>query len=304
MNRTVALSFVVISAVTISCKPRRQAGDSSLKEYGVFNASDPCNSARGSSGGRSGGRSAPVSMKFERVPSGNFMMGSNISEKNRGEDEYQHKVELEAFCLQTTEVTQEQWFEVSRNTQFMRDTPSTFRKENHCPGEYRRDKEICPNNPVESVSWEAVLYFLKEMNDMSDGFRYRLPTEAEWEYAARAGTTDQYSWKGNLGDFAWYANNAGGKTHAVAKQKPNAYGLYDVHGNVSEWTSDYIGDYRDLRIRNPVADVYKSGRGNRVFRGCSFDSPEEACRSALRRSGGVGGRSNSIGFRLVRIPNR
>jgi formylglycine-generating enzyme required for sulfatase activity len=114
------------------------------------------------------------------------------------------------------------------------------------------------NRPVETVSWEEVQMFLDKLNAMEDGKKYRLPTEAEWEYAARAGSTTAYSFgddSSQLGKYAWFKDNAGNTTHPVGKLRPNAWGLYDIHGNVWEWVQDYwYGGTYAAGIAGPMAD--------------------------------------------------
>lgn len=250
----------------------------------------------GDSGGGGGGGSTPIGMKFVKVPKGTFLMGSHSSESDRSSNEVQHRVTFAYdFFVQTTEVTQEQWFKV------MGDNPSKFIAEQDCPGEYKQISGVglCPNNPVEQVSWHDVGLFLTKMNEKRDGF-YRLPTEAEWEYAARGGSTGPYSVAGNIADFAWVSGNAGNRTHAVAKLKPNAYGLYDVHGNVWEWTSDWYGDYPNTNVTDPVG---ASSGYYRVARGGGWSGTAQNCRSADRTLCRPDIRHSNLGFRLLRMPS-
>jgi formylglycine-generating enzyme required for sulfatase activity len=155
------------------------------------------------------------------------------------------------------------------------------------------------NLPVENVSWDDAQEFIKRMNARNDGHFYRLPTEAEWEYACRAGSTGDYA--GNLDAMAWYDNNSGGKTHPVGQKSPNAWGLYDMHGNVLEWCEDV---YHDNYTGAPVdgsAWLTPRGDGNndRLLRGGSWRVLGRNCRSAVRRWSSAGNRYVSNGFRVV-----
>ena len=151
------------------------------------------------------------------------------------------------FEIMTTEVTQSMWVKV------MGENPSHFKSPEHCDD---HQQDMCPNNPVEQVSWDDVQRFIGKLNEAlelphCDGTPsnsrgcYRLPTEEEWEYATRAGTTTVYSFGDNssdLGYYAWYRDNASNQTHKVGLKRPNPYGLYDVHGNVWEWVDEWVGD--------------------------------------------------------------
>jgi len=155
--------------------------------------------------------------------------------------------------------------------------------------------------PVERVSWDDVQEFIRELNEKEGTDKYRLPSEAEWEYACRAGTTTRYSFgdsESKLGDYAWYGDNSGDKTHLVGRKKPNPYGLPDIHGNVwelvqDEWHSDYDNMPTD-------GSAWESGDGaNRVGRGGDWGISARFCRSACRNYGDPGIRDRSVGFRLL-----
>ena len=130
---------------------------------------------------------------------------------------------------------------------------------------------------------------------------YRLPSEAEWEYACRAGTSGEYA--GNLEAMGWYDKNGGNKTHPVGEKTPNGWGLYDMHGNVYEWCGDWYGD--DYYQKSPSVDPRGSSGGSyRVIRGGSWDDDAVFCRSAYRNGRDPGGRSRYLGFRLLRKGDR
>jgi formylglycine-generating enzyme required for sulfatase activity len=218
---------------------------------------------------------------FVWIPPGKFMMGSPETEPERQPDETQHEVLLgSGFWLSDHEVTQAEYQAVIGSN------PSNFKGD---------------TLPVEQVSWDdAVLYCQKLTERERAAGRitaqqaYRLPTEAEWEYAARAGTTGaQY---GELGAIAWWAGNSGGSTHGVKQKLANAWGLYDMLGNVWEWCGDWYGEYPSGPTGNPIGSVSGS---NRVLRGGSALDVAEYARSAFRLSRGMGFRYASLGFRPV-----
>jgi formylglycine-generating enzyme required for sulfatase activity len=155
--------------------------------------------------------------KFVKIKSGKFLMGSPESEVGRFSDEKQHEVKIKKdFDICTTQVTQEQWESV------MGSNPSHFKGD---------------RLPVENVSYYDVLEFIKELNDSQDSYTYRLPTEEEWEYACRAGSQTAYSFGDDPKKLDQYAVYNTDKTAPVGSKKPNPWGLYDMHGNVWEWTS-------------------------------------------------------------------
>ncbi len=159
-------------------------------------------------------------MIFINIKVGTFKMGSPKSEKNRYEDEKLHEVKLtEDFEIMDAPVTQMEWKEIMGND------PSYF-----------KDK---PNNPVETVSWNDCQEFIKKMNDKKDGYTYRLPTEAEWEFCAKSCEDVP------IDEQAWYYKNSDSLTHPVKQKSPNKLGLYDMLGNVWEWCQDWYGAYED-----------------------------------------------------------
>jgi formylglycine-generating enzyme required for sulfatase activity len=157
--------------------------------------------------------------------------------------------------------------------------------------------------PVVAVSWDETQKFIKKLNELEGTDRYRLPTEAEWEYAARAGTTTDFSFgedAGQLGEYAWFKGNSDDRTHPVGTKKSNPWGLYDIYGNVWEWMEDdYHFNYRKAPA-DGTAWVDKPRGTHRVIRGGGYDYDALGCRSALRvrESPNYGGAG--IGFRLVR----
>jgi formylglycine-generating enzyme required for sulfatase activity len=224
-----------------------------------------------------------IGMEFVSIPAGAFEMGSPSNDADRYDDEGPvHQVTIKkAFYMGSYEVTQAQWRAV------MGDNPSY----------YTGDDDL----PVETVSWDDVQEFIKKLNAKEGTDKYRLPSEAEWEYACRAGTTTRYSFgdsDSKLGEYAWYYDNSGSKTHPVGQKKPNPWGLYDMHGNIWEWVQDtYHSDYNGA----PADGSAWAGSGaDRVNRGGSWSSYARYCRSAIRYFDARGRRNRDLGFRLVR----
>ena len=231
-------------------------------------------------------------------------LGSRPDEPGRyGDEENQREVKFtKPFGAKVTQVTQLEWVLVM-------DEPNPSKFVNG-PGAIEitlsdgRKTKVLPNNPVEQVSWnDVVTRFLPKMNKLDPNNSYRLPTEAEWEYAARAGTQTRYSHgdgEEELGQYAWTSANAGGTTHAVAELKPNRFGLYDMHGNVWEWVNDwYTGDTSKLGGVDPTGPDSGS---NRVLRGGSWNYDPRGARSAFRYRNVPGYQHDGLGFRLVRTP--
>ena len=186
-----------------------------------------------------------IGMKLVLVPKGTFMMGSPESEEGRQKDETQHEVTISKdYYLGVYEVTQAQYEKV------MGKNPSYFQGAK--VGNENADL------PVENVSWDDTVEFCKKLSDLPEetkaGRLYRLPTEAEWEYACRAGSKTIYSFddeEGLLHEYGWFDRNSSDRTHTVGLLEPNAWGLYDVHGNVWEWCSDRYGDYPKGAVSDP-----------------------------------------------------
>jgi len=223
-----------------------------------------------------------LGMKFVYISPGAFMMGSPPSEVGRYRDEKRHKVSItNGFYMQTTEVTQKQWKEV------MGDNPSYF--------------SSCGDDcPVESVSWADTQKFIKKLNKEEE--KYRLPSEAEWEYACRAGSDAKYTFGSDvrrLVEYAWYDNNSESRVHRVGEKKTNAWGLYDMHGNVWEWCADWYNDYSPSHLKDPLG-VTKNGL--KVFRGGSWYDISKYVRSAVRSLNTVGSGYNIVGFRVLMLP--
>jgi formylglycine-generating enzyme required for sulfatase activity len=234
-------------------------------------------------------------------------MGSPASEVDRGGDEYQHEVTISnPFYMQTTEVTQGQWKAVLLLAGVRGDAGELWKKaggDNYKEG---------PNYPAMYLTWVNAVAFCKILST-KEGKTYRLPTEAEWEYACRAGTQTTWSFGNDekeLGDYAWYAGNTirNDETyaHQVGLKKPNAFGLYDMHGNVREWCHDYYGEdyYKQSPENDPAGgkgSAFPSSGSNRVLRGGSFYfHPATHTRSARRhKSFPDKGSLPSHGFRVV-----
>jgi eukaryotic-like serine/threonine-protein kinase len=224
-----------------------------------------------------------LGMQFRLIPAGKFLMGSPGNEKGRSSDELQHEVILtRPFYLGIYPVTQGEYERV------MGRNPSHFKGDRH---------------PVECVSWEDAMAYIERLNSIHEekslGRRYRLPTESEWEYACRAGSTSAYCFgaeESRLGDYAWYGSNSGSETHPVGKKKPNAWGLHDMHGNVWEWCSDWYGDYPGVTVTDPTGP--KDGL-LRVHRGGGWSGGAAYCRSSCRSWYDPSSRFLSLGFRLA-----
>jgi formylglycine-generating enzyme required for sulfatase activity len=232
-----------------------------------------------------------IGMKFVWIAPGHFMMGSPATETGRGDDEIAHKVTLGGFYLGVHTVTQEKWQTVMGNN----------------PSELTGDKNL----PVDSVSWQDALAFVRKL-ETRDKKRYRLPTEAEWEYACRAGTTTPFHFGETLsaaqanynGNFT-YGNGKPGisreKTVPVGALPPNAWGLHEMHGNLWQWCQDWHGGYQAGQVIDPQGP--KTGK-NRILRGGSWGSHPVFCRSANRNFSAPDARTEFYGFRVCFSPPR
>ncbi len=220
-----------------------------------------------------------------RVAGGTFMMGSPTTEAGREDNETQHAITVSDYHIGRYEVTQKLWREIMGS-----DPPALNFKG-------------CDDCPVESVSWDDVQGFLKKINAKYPGRNYRLPTEAEWEYAARSGQQSAgylYAGGNSIDDVAWYGYaKADFKTHPVGKKNPNELRLYDMSGNVWEWCSDW--DNADYYQNSPSANPTGPTSGSlHVLRGGSWYNDPQNCRAAGRNSYASGFRSSAVGFRLAR----
>jgi len=230
-------------------------------------------------------------MKLVRIPAGEFMMGSpDADSAARDAEKPQHRVRItKPFYLGMYEVTQAQYEQVMGNN------PSYH-------------KASGSEAPVDRATWEEADEFCWELSDLPEeikmGRRYRLPTEAEWAYAARAGSTGTYCYGDDeslLGDYAWWDENAGAKTHPVGQKKPNAWGLYDVLGNVREWCADWY--QVDYYASSPTDDPTGPSTGlYRVERGAHWGASAAYIRSAIRTRAAPDYRSTGTGFRVALVP--
>jgi len=230
-----------------------------------------------------------LDMLFKKIPEGSFMMGSPEDEKDREEDEGPlHKVTItKPFYMGIYEVTQDQWNKVMEIPAYT--NPSKFAGR--------------PDNPVEQISWNQVQEFFQRINSRGEGL-FRLPTEAEWEYACRAGTTTRFYWGDDpdykkMDEYVWHAGYPDGTTHPVGQKKPNPWGLYDMGGNVSEFCQDRYGPYEEGEQVDPKGP--KPGKGV-VSRGGDwfhFHGSRSADRSHIYGTGVL----FFVGFRAVREIN-
>lgn len=229
-------------------------------------------------------RDCPDCPEMVTVPAGTFLMGRKAdpfsnAQQPPANEQPQHPVTLKSFAIGKHEVTQEQWFAL------MGDNPS-----------YNKGRTL----PVENVSWEDVQTFIGKLNAKT-GKRYRLPTEAEWEYAARAGSTALYPFGDDvaqLGRYAWYAANAADKTHPVGEKLPNQFGVHDTAGNVWEWVQDcYTDNYSAARADGAAAAGAEGC--DRVVRGGSWESGSDFLRPTFRGRVRPSHRVLNLGFRLA-----
>lgn len=217
-----------------------------------------------------------VSFKMVKVGGGTFQMGSNDSEAYSNEKPV-HSVTLSDYYIGETEVTQALWMAVMGNN----------------PSKWKGD-----NLPVEQVSWDECRTFIGKLNSLT-GKNFRLPTEAEWEYAARGGRKSngyKYSGSNTLGNVAWYTDNSGSQTHSVKAKQANELGLYDMSGNVWERCQDWFGSYSSGSQTNPTGPTTGSFR---VFRGGGWDDDAGSCRVSYRDYYAPGYRDSGLGLRLA-----
>ncbi len=223
-------------------------------------------------------------LQLNLIRAGSFMMGSPANESGRQSNEGpQHSVTISKdFYISKHEITQAQWEAV------MGSNPSTFQGN--------------PDFPVETVTWFDCLEFIQNLNALDVGL-FRLPTEAEWEYACRAGTATRYYWGNDpnyqeIGDYAWNWFNSGQSSESVGQLLPNEWGLYDMSGNAQEWCLDLYGSYSEEAAIDPLGATEGE---NRVLRGGFWGGSNEGCRSAARQSEHPIFRSNTVSFRVVMV---
>ncbi len=226
-----------------------------------------------------------LGMEFVQIPAGDFQMGCSKGDKECADNEKpQHKVKIvKSFYLGKFEVTQGQW------TKLMGSNPSSF-------------KECGENCPVENVSWNDAQQFIDRLctKEKYNPCKYRLPTEAEWEYAARAGSKTKNYWGDTINDeYFWYDKNSGGSTKPVGKKKPNAWDLYDMSGNVWEWVEDW---YDEKYYRKRTNTNGPSSGEVRILRGGSYMDGAKFSRHSVRYDRDSYGIGNDYGFRLVLLP--
>ena len=235
-----------------------------------------------------------IGMKLVLIPAGEFLMGSPKDEAGRSDDELQHRIRItKPLYVGQTEVTQDQWESVMETK----------------PWSGKAFVKAGPEYAATYVSWDDAQEFCRRLSE-KEGATYRLPTEAEWEYACRAGTTTVYSFgddASRLGEYAWVSVNASSAAeryaHQVGLKKANAFGLYDMHGNLWEWCQDWHGEgyYTSSPRSDPVGPSYGSFR---VIRGGGWGDRPQYCRSALRYRNTPADRFNSLGFRVALGPVR
>ena len=222
-----------------------------------------------------------VSFKMVYVEGGFFLMGCTSEQGGDcyGDEKPAHQVKLSSYSIGETEVTQSLWKAVM----------------GYNPSYYKGD-----DLPVENVSWDDVQTFINELNSKT-GRTFRLPTDAEWEYAARGGNKSRgykYSGSNAIGDVAWYDDNSGEKTHPVKTKKANELGIYDMTGNVWEWCEDWYGEYSSASQTNPKGP---STGSDRVLRGGGWGDNARRCRVSARGGSSASNRVIALGFRLVLV---
>ena len=223
-------------------------------------------------------------MKFARIEPDVFIMGSPSDEVDRKDAEAPHVVTItQPFYLGVYEVTQVEYEKV------MGSNPS---------------KEKSPNLPVDHITWHDAVAFCEKLSATDPKFDYRLPTEAEWEYACRAGTRTRHYWgedsdRSQIGDYAFYKANGDGKTHEVGQKRPNPWGLYDMNGNVWEWCQDWMAPYDPAQKLDPKGP---SAGDQKVCRGGCWAYDAARCRSAERNEAPADSVHPNLGMRVVAVP--
>jgi len=226
----------------------------------------------------------PGSVELEMIycPPGSFDMGSTRAENQCDRDEPTHTVVLtKGFWIGKYPITQRQWVAVmGQGGGFL-----GLGRKAHFDGD---------DFPMENVTWEESVAFARRLAGAS-GMKFRLPTEAEWEYACRAGCDDAVPGTGKLDSMAWYAENSGKCTHQVGCRKPNDWGICDMHGNVWEWCADWFGEYPSEDVEDPVGP---QNGGSKVLRGGGWGSKAEFCHCGSRISNQIESKGSDIGFRI------
>jgi formylglycine-generating enzyme required for sulfatase activity len=232
-----------------------------------------------------------IGMKLVSIAKGKFQMGSLFRGQGYQFAEQRHEVTLTRdYYLGAFEVTQAQY------SKLMGNNPSYFQ------GDQVKNVDSS-NHPVDRVSWEDAVEFCKRLSELPEekaaGRVYRLPTEAEWEYACRAGSNAPFGFGGLelADDYCWSSSNSQGISHPVGQKDPNAWGLHDMHGNVKEWCGDWAGDYPEVAVSDPTGP---SEGFSRMIRGGSWLMPAELCKSGCRSNGfPPDTRSDYVGFRVA-----
>ena len=221
-----------------------------------------------------------IKMEMVLINEGTFTMGSDYDMGEEDESPLRNITITKPFYIGKYEVTQEQW------KQIMGTNPSQYKG---------------PKNPVDTVSWNDCRIFLEKLSTKT-GRQFGLPTEAQWEYSCRAGTTTKWSFgktDDKAGEYAWFRDNSQNKTHPAGGKKPNMWGLYDMHGNLGEWCSDfYINPYSHKDLIDPKGP--ETG-DSRVIRGGAWGDSPDNIRSAYRNCNGPDGANDGIGFRCIML---
>jgi formylglycine-generating enzyme required for sulfatase activity len=261
-----------------------------------------------------------MAMQFVTIPAGRFVMGSCLlSAADKAENASRKLLNLAPVhppCSIGTQVDElaasdespqhtvhfQHSFQLSRREVTLRQFKlfiAESGRSNFLTDDFISANAYGDDAPVVAVSWEQVQAFIAWLNRREGGHHYRLPTEAEWEYAARAGTNTAWSFKGRYSDYAWYKSNSDDHPHAVGQKKPNPWGLYDMHGNAWEWVADWYAD--DFYQRSGVeAPIRHSSGIMRAVRGGGWNSPSEDLRTANRGSALPDQGYDFVGFRLLK----